>query len=79
MAKISLVGYYNGAKGQRLLRLPQEPSKNEREFWLENGGVDEFRQIGWISMNTTKVWGLDDPVPKDIPDLTPLCINVRGD
>lgn len=77
MAKIDLTGYKLGSGGVRYLRIPQEPSRNDKAFWSENGGVDEFRQVGWISMNTGKVWGLEEDAPKNTPDMTPFFINVR--
>ncbi len=78
-AKIDLHGYYHAEHVTTILRIPQEPSRNDKEFWAENGGLDAFRQVGWISMNTKQVWGLDEEPPKDVPDMTPLYINVRGD
>lgn len=77
-AKLNLEGYY-AAKGEILKRLPRVPSRNEIAFHSETGGVDEFRQVGWVSMNTKQVWGLDEKEPKDVPDMTPIYINVRGD
>lgn len=78
-ARISLAGYKQANMGARMSRIPQEPSRNDRAFWIDQGGVDEFRQVAWISMNTSQVWGLDEQPPKDVPDMTPLFINVRGD
>lgn len=76
--KISLRGYHADF-GAILKRIPQEPGKRDVAFWSENGGVDEFRQVGWISLNTKQVWGLGEQPPEDVPDMTPLYINVRGD
>lgn len=78
LTKIDLMGYYEGSEGAVLKRIPQEPGRRDVAFWSENGGVDEFRQVGWISLNTSEVWGLHERGPKDVPDMTPLFINVRG-
>lgn len=78
MAKIDLAGYH-ASMGATYKRIPQEPSRIDKAFWSENGGLDDFRQVGWISMNTGKVWGLDEEPPKNTPDMTPILINVRGD
>lgn len=76
--RISLAGYRDD-KGIKLKRLPQEPSRLDAAFWSENGGLDDFRQVGWISMNTGEVWGLAETAPELVPDMTPILINVRGD
>lgn len=76
--RISLAGYHDD-KGIKLKRVPQEPGRLDVAFWSENGGVDNFRQVGWISMNTGEVWGLSEDPPALVPDLTPILINVRGD
>lgn len=78
MARIKLAGYH-ADEGIKLKRIPQEPSRMDAAFWQDQGGLDEFRQVGWISMNTRQVWGLGDSAPEGVPDMTPLFINVRGD